>query len=103
MTSDKQDPDALLSQVRAFVRAEAYPLDTRLSASPVRRSCPLLNEKRQQVKNAWIMDASSPRGIGGLGLSLSEFAHVSEELGRTPIGHYLFIVMAVQDIGNMES
>ena len=33
--------------------------------------------------------------------SLSAFACVSEELGRTPIGHYLFNCRA-PDIGNME-
>jgi len=36
-----------------------------------------------------------------LGLSLSEFARVSEELGRTPLGHYVFNCQA-PDIGNME-
>ena len=42
-----------------------------------------------------------PKEHGGLGLTLSEFALVSEELGRTPIGHYLFNCQA-PDIGNME-
>jgi alkylation response protein AidB-like acyl-CoA dehydrogenase len=36
-----------------------------------------------------------------LGLSLSQFARVSEELGRTPLGHYLFNCQA-PDAGNME-
>jgi alkylation response protein AidB-like acyl-CoA dehydrogenase len=42
-----------------------------------------------------------PDELGGLGLSLTEFAHVSEALGRSPLGHYLFNCQA-PDIGNME-
>jgi acyl-CoA dehydrogenase len=38
---------------------------------------------------------------GGVGLSLSEFAHVSEVLGTSPLGHYIFNCNA-PDIGNME-
>jgi alkylation response protein AidB-like acyl-CoA dehydrogenase len=36
-----------------------------------------------------------------MGFRLSEFARISEELGRTPLGHYLFNCQA-PDIGNME-
>ena len=36
-----------------------------------------------------------------MGLSLMEFAFVSEELGRTPLGHYCFNCQA-PDVGNME-
>jgi alkylation response protein AidB-like acyl-CoA dehydrogenase len=42
-----------------------------------------------------------PRELGGLGLGLSAFARVSEELGRSPLGHYVFNC-AAPDIGNME-
>jgi alkylation response protein AidB-like acyl-CoA dehydrogenase len=34
-------------------------------------------------------------------LSLVEFAHIGEELGRSPLGHYLFNCQA-PDVGNME-
>ena len=36
-----------------------------------------------------------------MGLSLLEFALVSEELGRSPLGHYVFNCQA-PDAGNME-
>lgn len=36
-----------------------------------------------------------------MGLGLLEFARLSEELGRTPLGHYVFNTQA-PDIGNME-
>ena len=38
---------------------------------------------------------------GGMGLSLSQFAYVSELLGRSPIGHYCFNCQA-PDASNME-
>jgi alkylation response protein AidB-like acyl-CoA dehydrogenase len=38
---------------------------------------------------------------GGMGLSLSEFGRVSEELGRSPLGHFVFNCQA-PDSGNME-
>ena len=37
----------------------------------------------------------------GMGLSLGGFARLSEELGRSPLGHYAFNTQA-PDIGNME-
>ncbi|MDZ7631931.1 MAG: acyl-CoA dehydrogenase family protein [Gemmatimonadaceae bacterium] len=42
-----------------------------------------------------------PPSEGGLGLSLVQFARVSEVLGRSPIGHWLCNCQA-PDIGNME-
>ncbi len=42
-----------------------------------------------------------PVDQGGMGLSLSQFAHISELLGRSPLGHYCFNCQA-PDVGNME-
>ncbi|HVK86146.1 MAG TPA: acyl-CoA dehydrogenase family protein, partial [Kofleriaceae bacterium] len=42
-----------------------------------------------------------PKDIGGLGLSLVEHGLVSERLGRSPLGHYLFGAQA-PDAGNAE-
>jgi alkylation response protein AidB-like acyl-CoA dehydrogenase len=42
-----------------------------------------------------------PVADGGLELTLTEFGMVSEELGRSPLGHYVFNCQA-PDIGNME-
>ena len=47
------------------------------------------------------MDPTPAEAFGGMGLSLSEFAHISEELGTSPLGHYVCNVNA-PDIGNME-
>ena len=42
-----------------------------------------------------------PKELGGLGLGLVEHGLVSERLGRTPLGHYVFGCQA-PDAGNME-
>ena len=62
---------------------------------------PLLEQKRARARETGLWAAHIPEEHGGAGLSLLEFAHLSEELGRSPIGHYLFNVQA-PDVGNME-
>jgi acyl-CoA dehydrogenase len=99
--SPKEELAQLLSRIQEFLRKEVYPLEQDFLRRPFRDLVPVLNEKRQQVKARGMWAPHLPKEYGGLGLSLSEFAHVSEELGRSPIGHYLFNCQA-PDIGNME-
>jgi alkylation response protein AidB-like acyl-CoA dehydrogenase len=91
----------ILSSIQEFLSAEAYPLEREFLSRPFRELRPALEAKRERVKALGLWTPHLPEEYGGLGLSLSEFAHVSEELGRTPIGHYLFNCQA-PDIGNME-
>ena len=93
--------DQLLSRIRSFVRDEIYPLEQSFLRQPFRELLPALQSKRAQVKAAGMWTPHLPKEYGGLGLTLSEFARVSEELGRTPLGHYLFNCQA-PDIGNTE-
>jgi len=53
------------------------------------------------VKKLGLWLPQVPRDLGGLGLSLFEHGLVSQELGQTPIGHYVFNCQA-PDSGNME-
>ena len=99
--SPKEDIHQLLSKLRDFLRAEVYPLEQEFLRRPFRELLPALKTKREQVKALGWWSPHLPEEYGGLGLRLSEFAQVSEELGRTPIGHYLFNCQA-PDIGNME-
>jgi alkylation response protein AidB-like acyl-CoA dehydrogenase len=62
---------------------------------------PTLAEKRAQVKAAGLWAPFLPVEYGGLGLPLVEYAFVSEALGRSPLGHYVFNCQA-PDVGNME-
>jgi alkylation response protein AidB-like acyl-CoA dehydrogenase len=91
----------LLDRIKEFLRAKVYPLETDFLRQPFRDLAPTLSAKRDEVKAMGLWAPHLPKEHGGLGLSLSEFALVSEELGRTPVGHYLFNCQA-PDIGNME-
>ena len=92
---------SLLSDIRDFIREEALPLEAEFLRGRFRDLLPALAEKRQRVKELGLWAPQLPRELGGLGLELTEFAHVSEELGRTPLGHYLFNCQA-PDAGNLE-
>lgn len=91
----------LLDRIKEFLRTQVYPLEADFLRRPFRELTPTLHAKREQVKAMGLWAPHLPVGYGGLGLTLSEFALVSEELGRTPLGHYLFNCQA-PDIGNME-
>jgi alkylation response protein AidB-like acyl-CoA dehydrogenase len=91
----------LLSKIREFLREEIFPLERQFLNGPFRDLLPALRDKRERVKALGMWAPQLPREYGGLGLSLSEFARVSEELGSTPLGHYLFNCQA-PDAGNLE-
>jgi alkylation response protein AidB-like acyl-CoA dehydrogenase len=99
MTPEKLQ--ATLNTIRKFVQTEVMPLESDFLSRPFRELLPRLKTKREQVKGLGLWAPHLPPDLGGMGLSLSEFARISEELGRTPLGHYLFNCQA-PDIGNME-
>src|SRR6266550_7668040 len=90
-----------LEKIRTFLQSEILTLESEFLRRPFRELLPLLREKRGKAKALGLWTPHLPEKLGGLGLSLSEFARVSEELGRTPLGHYVFNCQA-PDIGNME-
>ncbi len=87
--------------VRDFLREEVYPLEGEFLASSFRQMLPILEEKRARVRAMGLWAPHVPQEFGGQGLSLLEFAHIGGELGRSPLGHYLFNCQA-PDVGNME-
>jgi alkylation response protein AidB-like acyl-CoA dehydrogenase len=91
----------VLRIIRDFIRTEAVPLEIEFIRRPFRELLPRLREKREKVKALGFWSPHLPERLGGLGLALAEFARVSEEMGRTPLGHYLFNCQA-PDVGNME-
>ncbi|WP_119356758.1 acyl-CoA dehydrogenase family protein [Meiothermus granaticius] len=93
-------PKPEVSEVRSFMEAQVWPLEPRFFRQGFRAIRPALEELRQEVKaRGWWLPAL-PRPWG-MGLSLPEFARLSEELGKSPLGHYIFNTQA-PDIGNME-
>ena len=99
-TSEEQ-LQTLLPKIREFITAEAIPLEREFLRRPFRELLPELSAKREKVKALGLWAPQLPAEVGGLGLTLMEFARVSEELGRTPLGHYVFNCQA-PDAGNME-
>ena len=97
-----QEPlSTALEKIGTFIREEALPLETDFLHRPFRELLPRLQEKRNRVKELGLWAPHLPKVYGGQGFSLPEFARISEALGRTPLGHYLFNCQA-PDIGNME-
>lgn len=90
-----------LDRIREFVREEVFPLESDFMRKPFRELLPALNEKRDRVKAMGLWAPSIPKEYGGAGFSFLEFAHISEELGRSPLGYYVFNSQA-PDVGNME-
>jgi alkylation response protein AidB-like acyl-CoA dehydrogenase len=60
-----------------------------------------LEEVRGAVRAAGLWGPNMPKDLGGLGLTLLEHGLVSERLGRSPLGHYVFGAQA-PDAGNLE-
>ena len=91
----------LLPRIRHFIDEEVIPLEKLMISRPWDEVSPLFEKKRQVVKEAGLWGLALPVEYGGQGLTLAEFGRVSEALGRTPGGHYVFGCQA-PDMGNME-
>jgi alkylation response protein AidB-like acyl-CoA dehydrogenase len=87
--------------VREFMRKEVHPLEPRLRREGFAALLPQLRTVRAKARETGLFAAHLPAEYGGAHLPLTEFAHLSEELGKSPLGHYVFNVQA-PDIGNME-
>jgi acyl-CoA dehydrogenase len=92
---------SVIRVIRDFMRKEIFPLERDFLNASFRDMLPLLEEKRRKAKTMGLWAPQIPEEYGGRGLSLTEFAYISEELGRSPIGHYVFNCQA-PDAGNME-
>jgi alkylation response protein AidB-like acyl-CoA dehydrogenase len=91
----------LVKTITAFVDSDLIPLEHEFLTQTIKATLPKLAEKREKVKQFGLWAPHLPEEYGGLGLTLNEFAHISEALGRSPLGHYAFNCQA-PDVGNME-
>jgi alkylation response protein AidB-like acyl-CoA dehydrogenase len=87
--------------IRAFMAREILPIEREARAKGFAAMQPILDEKRRRARATGLFAAHIPEAHGGAGLTLTEFASMSEELGRSPLGHYVFNCQA-PDVGNME-
>lgn len=97
--SDRLKP--LLKQIEDFVRDELIPLEAEFFSKEFRDLVPLLETKREKVRALGLWGPQIPTQLGGMGPSLVEHGYVSEALGRSPLGHYVFGCQA-PDAGNIE-
>jgi acyl-CoA dehydrogenase len=94
--------EAATTKIRAFFESDVYPLERELLAKKSFKAIlPELREARGKVKKLGLWAPHLPEAWGGAGMSLTEHGRISEELGKSPIGHYVFGCQA-PDAGNME-
>ena len=91
----------LVSRYQAFLKEFIYPIEKEIIYGSFKSHLPKLRELRALAKSKGLFTPHLSVDEGGLGLSLPEFARISEVLGTSPLGHYVFNCNA-PDIGNME-
>lgn len=91
----------LVSRYQAFLKEFIYPIEKEIIYGSFKSHLPKLCKLRELAKSKGLFTPHLSIDEGGLGLSLPEFARVSEILGTSPLGHYIFNCNA-PDIGNME-
>lgn len=91
----------LIDKYRRFVETEIVPHEVVMLQRRFSKNLALLDGLRMKAMNEGLWSPHLSEEEGGLGLTMMEFAQVSEEMARTPFGHYVFNCQA-PDIGNME-
>lgn len=91
----------VVPQYKQFLKELVYPIEQKAVTQPFRKLLPELKSIRELAKTKKLFAPHLSEHEGGLGLTLVEFAQVSEVLGTSPLGHYIFNCHA-PDIGNME-
>jgi acyl-CoA dehydrogenase len=92
----------LLERIERFVADEVMPIESEvLERGFAAAEGGALRELRAKCKAAGMWGPQLPKELGGLGLGLVDHGLVSERLGRSPLGHYVFGCQA-PDAGNME-
>ena len=89
------------SEFSTFITEQVLPREHELLNQSFSQSVSTLSALRKKANEAGLWAPHIAKNHGGMGLSLVEFAKVSEILGTTPYGHYIFNCQA-PDVGNME-
>ncbi|MCG8687514.1 MAG: acyl-CoA dehydrogenase family protein [Desulfobacterales bacterium] len=91
----------IVAMINEFVDKELIPLEPEFMTRSFKEMLPTLKQKQDIVKKMELWAPNFPTECGGMGLSLLEHGLVSEALGRSPLGHYVFWCQA-PDAGNVE-
>ena len=91
----------ILARIEKFLTETVMPAEHEVFEQGFTAAAPLLEDLRAKCKAAGLWGPRLPVDLGGLGLTLVEDGLVSEQLGRSPLGHYVFNAQA-PDAGNLE-
>ena len=91
----------IIDMINNFILKELIPMEQEYLIKDFRELLPELKQKREKVKQMNLWGPNYPRELGGMGLTLVEHGLVSEALGQSPLGHYIFGCQA-PDAGNIE-
>jgi alkylation response protein AidB-like acyl-CoA dehydrogenase len=91
----------LAATVRRFLDEEVLPVERLVLERGFGAAGVEIERLRGKVREMGLLSPHVPKEWGGGGLSLVEFAPLSEVLGRSVIGHFVFNCQA-PDAGNME-
>lgn len=92
---------ALVERARTFMERVVYPLEPTVAKLGFDGSIEALQAAREECRTAGLWGPQVPKEFGGMGLSFLDHAMLSEEIGRSLLGHYVFGCQA-PDAGNME-
>jgi alkylation response protein AidB-like acyl-CoA dehydrogenase len=99
------DPPAsvrpLLERVERFITDVVLPAEPAVLERGFVGAASELDALRARCKAEGLWGPQIPKELGGLGLNLVEHGLVSERLGKSPLGHYVFGCQA-PDAGNLE-
>ena len=90
-----------VDRINEVIEEDIIPLEEDFLLRGFLSVLPKLNECREKVKKLGLWTPYLSKKHGGMGLTLLEFASVSELLGKSLLGHYCFNSQA-PDIGNIE-
>jgi alkylation response protein AidB-like acyl-CoA dehydrogenase len=91
----------ILDRIDRIVADHVRPAEREVMAVGFTAGTPILDALRARVKTEGLWAPQLPNDVGGMGLGLVEHGLVSERLGRSPLGHYVFGCQA-PDAGNAE-
>ncbi|RLD27193.1 MAG: acyl-CoA dehydrogenase [Bacteroidetes bacterium] len=92
---------AILPKFNAILNDDIFPIEDIFLRGDLKNLQIEISKIQEKVKSSGLWAPHLEEKDGGLGLTLLEFAHISELLGKSPYGHYCFNCQA-PDIGNME-
>lgn len=88
-------------KLKNFIEQELFPVEMALLHMPFNKAALILEPMRTKAKQQGLWAPYLSVQDGGLGLTMIEFAQLSELMATTPFGHYVFNCQA-PDIGNIE-